>query len=241
MRALVIIPTYNERENVEWLASRILDLGLDLDLLFVDDNSPDGTGELIDQLAKADSRIAVLHREEKLGLGSAYVAGFRFALERDYKCIFEMDADRSHDPRSIPDFLTSIKDYDVVLGSRYLDGVSIVHWGFGRLLLSYLANAYARAVTGLELTDLTTGYRCYRRGVLETMDLSRILSNGYAFQIEMVYRAHRLGFKIGEIPIIFYGRRSGVSKMSRRIVWEAALTVWRLRFSTCSRRGHGRS
>lgn len=230
MKAIVIVPTYNERENVEWLASEIMGLRSDLDLLFVDDSSPDGTGEVVERLTQAESRISVLHRERKLGLGSAYVAGFRFALERGYEYIFEMDADHSHDPRSLPDFLTSIQTYDVVLGSRYLDGISIIHWGLGRLLLSYLANAYAQAVTGLKLTDLTTGYRCYRRSVLEAMDLSRIFSRGYAFQIELASRAHQMGFKVGEIPIVFYGRHSGVSKMSRRTILEAALIVWRLRF-----------
>ncbi|HEY7460315.1 MAG TPA: polyprenol monophosphomannose synthase [Gemmatimonadota bacterium] len=229
-RVCVIIPTYNERENLPRLVPSVLEQSPDIDVLIVDDASPDGTGALADEIAaRSPGRVHVIHRPGKLGLGTAYVTGFRWALERNYEIVFEMDADFSHDPNHLPQFLEHIRQFDVVLGSRYLNGVTVVNWSMHRLLLSYMANAYARLITGIRVTDLTGGYRCYRRRVLEAMDLDAVRSSGYAFQIEMTYRAARKGFRIGEMPIIFVDRNVGASKMSRRIVWEAAWMVWRLR------------
>lgn len=232
MRTLVIVPTYNEARNIEWLARAVLQQGDQIDLLFVDDNSPDGTGEVADRLARQSPRVSVIHRPGKLGLGRAYVEGFRYALRDRYDLILIMDADHSHDPRAIPDLLRAMEGCDLAIGSRYVDGISVVNWSLGRVLLSYFSNWYARKVTGLPCHDVTAGFRCYRRKVLESLDLDRIASNGYAFHIEMAYRTHQLGFRIVEVPIIFYGRFSGTSKMSRWIVWEAAFMVWRLRFSS---------
>ncbi len=229
MKALVIIPTYNERENLTELLRLIFALGLQLEVLIVDDNSPDGTGELADQMAAADPRVHVLHRAGKMGLGSAYVAGFRYALERDYEAIFEMDADFSHNPESLPVFLQELENADLVLGSRYLHGVTVVNWPLSRLILSYAANVYSRVITGMNIKDATGGYKCFRRQVLESIDWSRVKSDGYGFQIEINFKAYRKGFRIKEIPILFVDRRAGESKMSRRIVWEAAYMVWRLR------------
>ncbi|MBA2565613.1 MAG: polyprenol monophosphomannose synthase [Gemmatimonadetes bacterium] len=228
-RICVIIPTYNERQNLPQLIPPVLEQSPDIDVLVVDDASPDGTGAVADSIAEREPRLHVLHRAAKLGLGTAYVAGFRWALEREYELIFEMDADFSHDPRHMPDFVARARDADLVLGSRYLYGVTVVHWPMRRLLLSYVANAYARAVTGIEISDLTGGYRCYRRSVLAALDLDAVRSSGYAFQIEMTYRTLRRGFRVAEIPILFVDRNVGVSKMSRRIVWEAVFLVWRLR------------
>ncbi len=229
-RVCVIIPTYNERENLPRLVPSVLEQSPEIDVLIVDDASPDGTGALADEIAaRSPGRVHVIHRSGKLGLGTAYVTGFRWALERDYEILFEMDADFSHDPNHLPQFLEHIRQFDVVLGSRYLNGVTVVNWSMHRLLLSYLANAYARRITGIRVTDLTGGYRCYRRRVLEAVDLDAVRSSGYAFQIEMTYRAARRGFRIGEMPIIFVDRNVGASKMSRRIVWEAVWMVWRLR------------
>ncbi|MEK7315789.1 MAG: polyprenol monophosphomannose synthase [Candidatus Eisenbacteria bacterium] len=229
MKALVIIPTYNERENLTELLRLIFALGLHLEVLIVDDNSPDGTGELADQMAAADPRVHVLHRAGKMGLGSAYVAGFRYALERDYEAIFEMDADFSHNPESLPVFLKELENADLVLGSRYLHGVTVVNWPLSRLILSYAANVYSRVITGMNIKDATGGYKCFRRQVLESIDWSRVKSDGYGFQIEINFKAYRKGFRIKEIPILFVDRRAGESKMSRKIVWEAAYMVWRLR------------
>jgi dolichol-phosphate mannosyltransferase len=196
----------------------------------VDDQSPDGTGQIADRLAAENQRVHVLHRPGKLGLGTAYLSGFRWALERDYEFVFEMDADFSHDPKHLPDFLTAAKDADLVLGSRYLQGkVAVVNWPMGRLLLSYFANIYARKVTGLRVFDATGGFKCFRRRVLEAIDLDAVRSNGYAFQIEMSFRAARKGFRIVEIPILFVDRADGTSKMSGSIVREAIWMVWRLR------------
>ncbi|HEY7530272.1 MAG TPA: polyprenol monophosphomannose synthase [Gemmatimonadota bacterium] len=229
-RALAVIPTYNERENLPRLVPDVLAQSAELDVLIVDDASPDGTGDLADELAaRHPERVHVLHRGGKLGLGTAYVAGFRWALERGYGFVFEMDADFSHDPRHIPEFLALTRNAGLVLGSRYLRGVTVVNWPMKRLILSWLANAYARAVTGVRASDLTTGFRCYRREVLESIDLDAVRSSGYAFQIEMAVRAARRGFRIAETPIIFVDRNVGVSKMSKRIVWEAVWMVWRLR------------
>jgi dolichol-phosphate mannosyltransferase len=201
-----------------------------LEILVVDDNSPDGTGRLADGLAQANPRVHVLHREGKLGLGTAYLAGFRWAIEKRYDYAFEMDADFSHDPAHLKDFLTAIATADVVLGSRYLGGrVTVVNWPMGRLVLSYCANIYARWITGLRIWDLTGGFKCFRRHVLEALDLSQVRSNGYAFQIEMSVRAWRKGFKLAEIPIVFVDRMEGQSKMSKAIVREAVWMVPRLR------------
>lgn len=230
-RALVIIPTYNERENVLKIIDAVLAQSPIIDVLIVDDGSPDGTGALVDERAATDNRVHIIHRERKLGLGTAYVAGFRWALERSYQFMFEMDADFSHDPQHLPEFLTSIEDADLVIGSRYRDRrVTVVNWPIGRLLLSYFANVYARFVTGLPIFDTTAGYKVFRRKVLEAIDLSDVRSNGYAFQIEMHFRAWKKGFRIVEIPIVFVDRTEGTSKMSKKIVREAVWMVWRLRW-----------
>jgi dolichol-phosphate mannosyltransferase len=229
-RALVVIPTYNEATNLPNLVPRVLEQDPRLDVLIVDDNSPDGTGAVADRLAASNPRVHVLHRPDKRGLGAAYVAGFRWALARGYDYIFEMDADFSHDPKHLPEFLRAIADADLVLGSRYLNRrVTVVNWPMGRLLLSYFANIYARLVTGLRVFDATGGYKCFRRQVLEAIDLNAVRSNGYAFQIEMSFRAQRRGFRIKEIPIVFVDRADGTSKMSGAIVREAIWMVWRLR------------
>ncbi len=230
-RALVIIPTYDECENIARLVEEVLGQDQRLEVLVVDDGSPDGTGKIVDELSARNPRVHALHRPRKMGLGTAYIAGFRWALERDYAYVFEMDADFSHDPAHLPQFLESIQDADVVLGSRYRDGkVTVVNWPMARLILSYSANIYARVITGLPLFDSTGGFKCFRREVLEAIRLDRVRSNGYAFQIEMNFRAWRQGFRIVEIPIVFVDRTEGQSKMSRRIVREAIWMVWRLRW-----------
>jgi dolichol-phosphate mannosyltransferase len=229
-RALVLIPTYNEAVNLPKLVPQVLAQDERLEVLVIDDNSPDGTGRLADGLAGADPRVHVLHREAKQGLGKAYLAGFRWAIEHGYDYVFEMDADFSHDPVHLKEFLSAAAGADLVLGSRYLDGrVTIVNWPMSRLLLSYFANVYARWVTGLRIWDLTGGFKCFRRQVLEAIDLSHVESNGYAFQIEMSVRAWRKGFRIAEIPIVFVDRTEGQSKMNRAIVREAIWMVPRLR------------
>jgi dolichol-phosphate mannosyltransferase len=230
-RALVIVPTYNERDNIERLIASALVQDARLDLLVVDDGSPDGTGEIVDAIAERNPRVHVLHRAGKMGLGTAYVAGFRWALERDYAVVFEMDADFSHDPTHLPQFMRAIEDADLILGSRYNKGrVTVVNWPMSRLILSYAANIYARVVTGMPFDDLTGGFKAFRRSVLEAIDLGAIRSNGYAFQIEMSFRAWKRKFRIAEIPITFVDRTEGVSKMSPRIVREAVWMVWRLRW-----------
>jgi dolichol-phosphate mannosyltransferase len=229
-RALVAIPTYNEAANLPNLVPLVLAQDARLEVLVVDDNSADGTGRIADELARNDGRVHVLHREGKLGLGTAYITAFRWALERGYEYVFEMDADFSHDPVYLKDFLKAIESADVVLGSRYLEGkVAVVNWPMGRLMLSYCANIYARWVTGLRIWDLTGGFKCFRRRVLEAIDLSQIRSNGYAFQIEMSVRAWRKGFKLRETPIVFVDRTEGQSKMNLAIVREAVWMVPRLR------------
>jgi dolichol-phosphate mannosyltransferase len=230
-RALVIVPTYNERDNIERLIAAALVQDARLEILVVDDGSPDGTGALVDALAERNPRVHVLHRAGKMGLGTAYVAGFRWALERDYAIVFEMDADFSHDPTHLPQFLRAIDKGDLVLGSRYNKGrVTVVNWPMSRLILSYAANLYARFVTGMPLDDSTGGFKAFRRAVLEAIDLDAVRSNGYAFQIEMSFRAWKRGFRIVEIPITFVDRTEGESKMSPRIVREAVWMVWRLRW-----------
>jgi dolichol-phosphate mannosyltransferase len=230
-KALVIVPTYNEKENVTRIVPAILAQDASLEVLVVDDGSPDGTGPIVDGMAAADPRIHAIHRAGKLGLGTAYIAGFKWALERDYALIFEMDADFSHPPERIPDFLRAAETADLVLGSRYLNGqINVVNWPMSRLILSYSANVYARGVTGLQLFDATGGFKCFRREVLEAIDLDDVRSNGYAFQIEMSFRAWKKGFRLVEIPIVFVDRTQGASKMSKTIVREAVWMVWRLRW-----------
>ncbi|HYC52604.1 MAG TPA: polyprenol monophosphomannose synthase [Gemmatimonadaceae bacterium] len=230
-RALIIVPTYNERENISRIIEAILEKDRRLDVLVVDDGSPDGTGDIVQGIGAANDRVHLLRRAKKLGLGTAYIAGFKWALERRYDYVFEMDADFSHDPGHLPEFLRAIETADLVLGSRYRHGkVTVVNWPIKRLLLSYYANVYARLVTGLPLWDATGGYKVYRRTVLESIDLDDVRSNGYAFQIEMSFRAWRKKFRIVEIPIVFVDRTEGTSKMSKAIVREAVWMVWRLRF-----------
>jgi len=228
MRALVIIPTYNEKENIEKIVPAVLGTDPCLSVLIVDDNSPDGTGQMADRMVSANDRIFVLHREKKSGLGQAYLAGFKWGLEKGFDYLFEMDADFSHDPKYLPDFLQAINEADLVIGS-YISGVNVINWPMGRLLLSYYANVYSRIVTGMPVRDATGGFKCYRRQVLQAIDLSKVRSNGYAFQIEMSFRALKKGFRLKEIPIVFVDRREGTSKMSKKIVREAVWMVWRLR------------
>ena len=230
-RALVIIPTYNERENISRMIQTVLAKDPRLEILVVDDGSPDGTAQIVERFGAENSRVHILKRAKKMGLGTAYIAGFKWSLERGYDYTFEMDADFSHDPGHLPEFLRAIETADLVLGSRYRDGkVTVVNWPMTRLLLSYFANVYARIVTGLPLWDATGGFKCYRRAVLEAIDLDDVRSNGYAFQIEMSYRAWKKSFRIVEIPIVFVDRTEGTSKMSKAIVREAVWMVWRLRF-----------
>ena len=236
-RTLVIIPTYNELENAARIISAALSQDPSIDVLIVDDGSPDGTGKVVDEIAAANPRVNAIHRAGKLGLGTAYVAGFKWALERDYELIFEMDADFSHSPDAIPLFLKAAESADLVIGSRYQNGqVNVVNWPMSRLFLSYSANIYARRVTGLPIFDATGGFKCFRRRVLQSIDLSDIKSNGYAFQIEMTFRAWKKGFRIVEIPIVFVDRTEGTSKMSKKIVREAVWMVWRLRWWGISRK-----
>lgn len=227
---LIIIPTYNEAENIRPIAAAIFEVLPEAHLLFVDDNSPDGTGRELDVMAKADPRVQVLHKADKQGLGRAYVAGFKWALSRSYRYIFEMDADFSHHPAELPKFIAAAQNADLVLGSRYVGGIRIINWPLNRLILSKSASLYVRVITGLPVTDPTSGYKCFRREVLEAINLERIRSNGYSFQIEMTHTAWKLGFRIVEVPIVFEERRSGQSKMNATIVREALAMVLRLRF-----------
>ncbi|MFH2035115.1 MAG: polyprenol monophosphomannose synthase [Candidatus Zixiibacteriota bacterium] len=229
-RALIIFPTYNEKENIEKIVAVVLPLDPRINVLIVDDSSPDGTGEIADKMAASDSRINVLHRKNKEGLGRAYIAGFEWGIKEKYDFLFEMDADFSHGPEFIKDFLIAIKDADLVLGSRYISGVNVVNWPMSRLLLSYFANVYSRIVTGMPVRDATGGFKCFRREVLEAIDLDAIKSNGYTFQIEVSMRVWKKGFRIKEIPIVFTDRQEGASKMSKKIIREAIWMVWYLRF-----------
>ncbi len=229
MKALVCIPTYNEIENLPKIIPEILARDECFSILVIDDNSPDGTGKWAAEESARNDRVHVLHREKKAGLGQAYLAGFGWALERDYDLIFEMDADFSHNPDFLPEFLRTAKEADLVIGSRYIKGVNVINWPMGRLLLSYCANVYTRLITGLPLRDATGGFKCYHRQVLEAIDLDAVRSNGYSFQIEMSFRAWRKGYSIKEIPIVFVDRERGTSKMSGTIVREAIWMVWRLR------------
>ena len=230
MKTLIIIPTYNEIDNIEKLLEQVLAKSETIEVLVIDDNSPDGTALRVKFMQSSEPRIHLLERPGKMGLGSAYVTGFKYALERDYDYIMEMDADFSHNPEDIPLLLNAAKKYDLVIGSRYCEGVNIIHWPFKRLLISYFASKYVRTITRMPVKDPTSGFKCFQRKVLENIDLDKILSDGYAFQIEMNFRAWVKGFHIKEIPIVFTERKNGVSKMSRRIVWEAAWMVWRLEF-----------
>lgn len=226
---LVIIPTYNEKENIGTMAEAVLAATPFVDLLFVDDNSPDGTGQLADALAERHPRVHVLHRTSKDGLGRAYIAGFKWALERDYKYVMEMDCDFSHDPAEIPNFRNKIlAGNDLVLGSRYVGGIRVINWPLSRLMLSRGAGIYVQFITGMPFTDPTGGFKCFRREVLESYDFDQVKANGYGFQIEMTHKAWMKGFRVGEIPIVFEDRQEGTSKMSGNIVYEALWVVWTL-------------
>jgi len=228
MKAIVIIPTYNEIDNIGRMLEQVLREHPDLEILVIDDNSPDGTAEDVKKVMATSPRIHLIERSGKLGLGSAYVTGFRYALANGFEYIMEMDADFSHNPDDLPRLLEEAQKRDLVIGSRYCNGVNIINWPFRRLLISYFASKYERVITGMPVKDPTGGFKCFHRRVLESIDLDRILSDGYAFQIEMNFRAWVKGFRIKEIPIIFTERLNGVSKMSRHIVWEAAWMVWHL-------------
>jgi dolichol-phosphate mannosyltransferase len=230
MKCLIIIPTYNERTNIEPLIKRILEIREDIDILVIDDNSPDGTGKIVEEISKSNSRVKLFERECKRGLGSAYLMGFKYALQSNYDAVFEMDADFSHDPAMIPVFIDKMNKADLVIGSRYLKGISVVNWPLRRLALSLFANFYIRLILNLPIKDCTSGFKCFRKEVLKSINLDKIKSDGYSFQIEMNYYAFKKGFKIEEIPIIFVDRHSGFSKMSKKIILEALLLPWRLRF-----------
>jgi len=227
-KCLIVIPTYNEIDHIREIVPAVLGLPHPLEVLVVDDNSPDGTATAVEELGGRDPRVHLLRRAGKMGLGSAYIAGFRWALERDYAVVFEMDADFSHDPGAIPSFLEAIEGADLVLGSRYLHGVTVVNWPLRRLVLSYGANAYSRLLTGVPVQDLTGGFKAFRREVLAELDLGKVRSDGYSFQIELTFLCWRRGFRVKEIGIVFADRRVGISKMNRRIIFEATWVVWRL-------------
>jgi dolichol-phosphate mannosyltransferase len=232
MKAIVVVPTYNERENIENLIASVQTQPGNIDVLVVDDNSPDGTGDLAEEIAaRTPGKVSVLHRNRKEGLGPAYLAGFQHVLATmDHELIMQMDADLSHDPAYLPNFVKAAESYDLILGSRYVKGISVVNWDFKRLLLSKTASRYVRLVTGLPYTDLTGGFKCWRRKTLESIGLRHVSARGYIFQTEMTYRAYRKGFRVGEIPIIFYERNLGRSKISGPIIVEALFRVGLLRF-----------
>lgn len=232
VKVYVVVPTYNESENIQKLIESVLAQRDDIHILVVDDNSPDGTGEIVERLSGENPRVHILHRPGKMGLGSAYCDGFRVAMRDGADFIMEMDADFSHDPSTIPMFLDAMGNFDVVIGSRYLNGVSVVNWPLRRLMLSYFASVYTRVITGLSIMDCTSGFKCFRRSVIESIDLDTIRSDGYSFQIEMNYRCVERGFRVGEIPIIFIDRHAGTSKMSKKIVREAVLMVWKLKLGS---------
>ena len=228
-KSLVIIPTYNELDNLPRLIPEVLSQDESIHLLIVDDGSPDGTAKFVEEESKINDRIHLLKREKKMGLGTAYIAGFKYALKNNFDFIFEMDADFSHNPKELKNFLVAIKEHDLVLGSRYINGVRVLNWPMRRLLLSFFASIYTRIITGMPINDATGGFKCFRRKVLESIDLDKIKSNGYSFQIEMTFKAFTRGFKIKEIPIVFADRVKGKSKMSKKIVREAVMMVWKLR------------
>ncbi len=235
MRSLVIIPTYNEKENIPKLVPEVLRHDKGIDILIVDDNSPDGTGAVADKLAVENPRVKALHRPGKIGLGTAYILGFKYALGKDYDYIFSMDADFSHDPKYLPDFLEKIKNCDIVTGSRYVQGISVVNWGLERLFMSKIAGSYVRAITSLPCTDPTSGFMCYKREVLAKIPLDKVSSNGYAFLFEMKYRVYKLGFNLSEVPIVFVDRSFGESKLGKGVMWEAFWTVWKLKLGLYKR------
>lgn len=232
MKTLVIIPTYNELDNVQKLIPYIIEKYPELDILIVDDNSPDGTANYVEELSKSEPRVKLIKREKKLGLGTAYVEGFKYMLTNGYDAVIQMDADYSHDPKEIKNFLKKIKDYDLVIGSRYINGIRVINWPIRRLLLSYFANLYTRIITGMPIKDATGGFKCIKRNVIESINLDEIRSNGYSFQIEINFLAWRKKFKIIEIPIVFVERVQGSSKMSKKIVREAVFMVWKLRLKS---------
>ena len=229
-KGLVIIPTYNEAVNIEKIIKKILVVSEQLEVLVIDDNSPDHTAEIVENLRHATKKIHLVKRPKKLGLGTAYVLGFGYALENNYDFVFEMDADFSHDPNDLPRFIKLIDTYDLVIGSRYSDGVSVVNWPMKRLLISFAACIFARVVTGVPVKDLTSGFKCYSRKALQSVAWQKFKVGGYGFQIQSVYSVFMVGLKIKEIPIIFVERRAGASKMSEKIIWEAFWLVWKLRF-----------
>jgi len=235
-KTLVIIPTYNEAENTSLIINAALRQSESIDVLIVDDNSPDGTAQIVKDKQKDNKRIHLLEREGKMGLGSAYVAGFKYALENGYDYIFEMDADFSHDPNDIPRMLDEIENADLVIGSRYLNGINVVNWPMHRLILSYFAAEYAKFITGMKINDPTGGFKCFRREVLEAIDLDDIISDGYSFQIEMNFRTWIKKFRIKELSIVFTDRRVGQSKMSKKIVREAIIVVWKLKYYQLKKR-----
>jgi dolichol-phosphate mannosyltransferase len=236
-KSLVIIPTYNEVENIKKLLKSVIQLNIpNLYVLVVDDNSPDGTAQIVEDLGIEDSRIRLMRRPGKQGLGTAYVAGFKYAITEGFDFVFEMDADFSHDPKEIPKFLEKIEAFDLVIGSRYATGVNVINWPLSRLLVSLAANSYTRMITGLPVHDCTSGFKCFRREVLQSINLDKISSDGYSFQLEMTYKAWKRGFKICEIPIIFVDRTKGESKLSSKVMWEAAWVVWRLGFGDLFRK-----
>lgn len=230
-RALIIIPTYNEADNIVKLINEILSIKYDdvsIEILVIDDNSMDGTSKLVEELGL--SPVHILDRPSKMGLGTAYITGFKYAIQNNYDYVFEMDADFSHDPGAIQGFLAKIEDYDLVIGSRYIEGIAVVNWPLSRLMISIGASFYTRLITFMPFKDVTAGFMCYKVPSLKQIDLDHVKSNGYSFQIEMKYRMWKKGFKITEIPIVFIDRRAGVSKMSRKIVYEASFMVWKLKF-----------
>ncbi|MFH1194511.1 MAG: polyprenol monophosphomannose synthase [bacterium] len=229
MKSIVIIPTYNELSNIQKLIPDLLDRYPEIHVLVVDDNSPDGTGDYVEKLAAGDTRIKIIRRQGKMGLGTAYVEGFKYTIENGYDVVIQMDADYSHDPEKIEEFLELIDNYDLIIGSRYVTGVNVINWPMSRLLLSYFANKYTQIVTGLPIKDCTAGFKCFKTNVLKSINLDKVRSNGYSFQIEMHFKVWKRGFNIHEIPIVFTDRFEGKSKMSKKIVREAIIMVWKLR------------
>ena len=232
MKSIICIPTFNESENIVRMIDAVHALVPATDILVIDDGSPDGTARLVRERMAVDTRIHIVERSGKLGLGTAYCAGFAYALEKGYDIVMQMDADFSHDPKDLLRFLDEIQDFDLIIGSRYVQGVNVINWPMSRLLLSWFANIYTRVITGMPVADATGGFKCFRADVLKRIDLAKIRSNGYAFQIEMNYKTWRLDVRMKEIPIIFTDRVSGVSKMSKNIVYEAAFLVWKLKLAT---------
>lgn len=228
-QSLIIIPTYNEIDNIEKMIRTLFNLYPEISVLIIEDGSPDGTANVIKDLMKVHPKLAIIERVGKLGLGSAYIAGFKWALARDYQYIFEMDCDFSHDPNQIPDLLAAAANHDLVIGSRYKDGIRIINWPFRRLLLSYGASIYTRFITGIPVHDTTGGFKCFRRAALLSLDFDKVISNGYSFQLELNYKIWAKGFRLIEVPIIFYERRDGQSKMGGGIIIEAIFAVFRLR------------